>query len=143
MYIRQQILDTTTGRAVCAIVANDNTVTPQTLAKWAAALAALVDATAGTKGQHTAHQVEDLYDALHALGKLAGAKPGGGGNHGKKDKGRCPVCGRQYPINKHGVLANHGKQYRINGVQSTRARHCSGSGKRPVILDNKATGETV
>lgn len=137
MYKRVQVVNGD-NVAVCALVVNSNTVSDATLQQWAQAVAQLADKAAGVAGAHSVQNMETHAAAAAALTKLAGAT-GGGGNHGIKDKGRCPVCGRIYPLSsKTGKLAKHGKQYRINGRQSPKAAHCAGSGLKPTLIGRTA-----
>lgn len=128
MFLRLQILDTETQTTVAAVIVPPHVVTAETARQWAEALAQDADKRAGVAGLHTVLNAEHIATMEKAAKGLRGSLPGMGGNRtGPKPRGRCAVCGGEYPLNKTGVIALHGKPY---GKGYSKQR-CAGSKKAP------------
>lgn len=120
--VNLQVIDSETRHVVASVTVNDELVTTEGLQAFTEAVCAVAVARSGE-----AHHV-GLQDTSKAWSSLKmRADQNYAHNVGVKPRGKCPRCGREYPLDKNGLISKHGKKY---GTRT--AKRCSGTGMKPL-----------
>jgi hypothetical protein len=93
-----------------------------TLAEWAKLLAEKADTATGEPGAHSITPVVPVGRRI----RIPRSSGRDASNIGIKPRGICRKCGGEYPLNKDGLIAKHGKTYGIKA-----AKRCPGSRMYP------------